>query len=87
MKLGYTRVCASQRRSRRKTPHFNLLRNPGLTTTPAGPVVFIVFVGVAQFERSLIAIRTEEVRRTAQARNVRFDRPPKLRPDQCTLSR
>ena len=87
MKLGYARVCASQRRSRRKTPHFNFLRNPGLTTTPTGPVVLTVFVGVAQLERSLIAIRTEEGRRSAQARDAPFDRPPKLRPDQCTLSR
>ena len=36
MTLGYLRVCASQRRSRRKTLHFNLLRNPRPTTTLAG---------------------------------------------------
>ena len=42
---------------------------------------------VAQFERSLIGIRTEEGRRTAQARDVPFERPPKLRPDQRILAR
>ena len=86
MKLRYARVCASQRRSRRKTPHFNLLRNPEPTTTPAGRVVLTVFAGVAQFERSLIGIRTEEGRRTAQARDVPFERPAKLRPDQRILA-
>ena len=87
MKLRSARVCASQRRSRRKTPHFNLLRNPEPTTTPAGRVVLTVFAGVAQFERSLIGIRTEEGRRTAQARDVPFERPSKLRPDQRILAR
>ena len=87
MKLRYARVCASQRRSRRKTPHFNLLRNPEPTTTPAGRVVLTVFAGVAQFERSLIGIRTEEGRRTAQARDVPFERPSKLCPDQRILAR
>ena len=87
MKLRYARVCASQKRSRRKTPHFNLLRNPEPTTTPAGRVVLTVFAGVAQFERSLIGIRTEEGRRTAQARDVPFERQSKLRPDQRILAR
>ena len=87
MKLGYLRVCASQRRSRRKTLHFNLLRNPRPTTTLAGRVVLPVFTGVAEFERPLIAIRTEEGRRTARAPDVPFDRRPKLRPDQRTLAR
>ena len=86
MKLGYLRVCASQRRSRRKTLHFNLLRNPRPTTTLAGRVVLPVFTGVAEFERPLIAIRTEEGRRTARAPDVPFDRRPKLRPDQRSLS-
>ena len=38
-------------------------------------------------ERSLIAARTEEGRRAAQARGVAFGRPPKLRPDQRTVAR
>ena len=54
------------------------------TTTPAGRMVLTVFRGIAEFERSLIATRTEEGRRAAQARGVPFGRPPKLRPDlQC----
>ena len=52
------------------------------TTTPAGRMVLTVFAGIAEFERSLIATRTEEGRRAAQARGVPFGRPPKLRPDQ-----
>ena len=51
------------------------------TTTPAGRMVLTVFGGIAKFERSLIATRTEEGRRAAQARGVPFGRPPKLRPD------
>ena len=57
------------------------------TTTPAGRMVLTVFGGIAEFERSLIATRTEEGRRAAQARGVSFGRPPKLRPDQRTLAR
>ena len=57
------------------------------TTTPAGRMVLTVFAGIAEFERSLIATRTEEGRRAAQARGVSFGRPPKLRPDQRTLAR
>ena len=57
------------------------------TTTPAGRMVLTVFAGIAEFERSLIATRTEEGRRAAQARGVPFGRPPKLRPEQRTLAR
>ena len=57
------------------------------TTTPAGRMVLTVFAGIAEFERSLIAARTEEGRRAAQARRIPFGRPPKLRPDQRTLAR
>lgn len=57
------------------------------TTTPAGRMVLTVFAGIAEFERSLIASRTEEGRRAAQARGVTFGRPPKLRPDQRNLAR
>ena len=35
------------------------------TTTPAGRMVLTVFAGIAEFERSLIATRTEEGRRAA----------------------
>ena len=50
-------------------------------------MVLTVFAGIAEFERSLIATRTEEGRRAAQARGIPFGRPPKLRPDQCILAR
>ena len=57
------------------------------TTTPAGRMVLTVFAGIAEFERSLIATRTEEGRRAAQARGVLFGRSPKLLPEQRTLAR
>lgn len=57
------------------------------TTSPAGRMVLTVFAGIAEFERSLIAARTEEGRRAAQTRGVAFGRPPKLRPDQRNLAR
>ena len=57
------------------------------TTTPAGRMALTVFAGIAEFERSLIASRTEQGRRAAQARGVTFGRPPKLRPDQRNLVR
>ena len=57
------------------------------TTTPAGRMVLTVFAGIAEFERSLIATRTEEGQRAAQARGVPFGRPPKLLPEQRTLVR
>ena len=57
------------------------------TTTPAGRMVLTVFAGIAEFERSLLATRTEEGRRAAQARGVPFGRPSKLRPHQRTLAR
>ena len=56
-------------------------------TTPAGRMVLTVFAGIAEFERSLIATRTEEGRRAAQARGVPFGRPPKLLSEQRTLVR
>ena len=57
------------------------------TTTPAGRMALTVFAGIAEFERSLIATRTKEGRRAAQARGVRFGRRPKLRPNQRILAR
>ena len=57
------------------------------TRTPGGRMVLTVFAGIAEFERSLIATRTEEGRRAAQARDVPFGRPPKLRLEQRTLVR
>ena len=50
-------------------------------------MVLTVFAGIAEFERSLIATRTEEGRRAAHARGVRFGRRPKLQPNQRLLAR
>lgn len=57
------------------------------TTSPAGRMVLTVFAGIAEFERALIASRTEEGRRSARQRGVVFGRPRKLRPDQQALAR
>jgi DNA invertase Pin-like site-specific DNA recombinase len=57
------------------------------TTSPAGRMVLTVFAGIAEFERTLIAERTEEGRRSARQRGVAFGRPPKLRSDQQALAR
>lgn len=57
------------------------------TTSPAGRMVLTVFGGIAEFERALIAERTEEGRRSARQRGVPFGRPRKLRSDQQALAR
>ena len=90
---GYTRSTLLPRPCRERAPieekHAGLqsLAEPWAnTTSPAGRMVLTVFAGIAEFERSLIASRTEEGRRAAQARGVAFGRPPKLRPDQRALA-
>jgi DNA invertase Pin-like site-specific DNA recombinase len=40
--------------------------------------MLIVLVGLAEFERSLIAARTDDGRKRAKAKGVRFGRPSKL---------
>ena len=57
------------------------------TTSPAGRMVLTVFAGIAEFERELIRERTHAGRKAAQARGVRFGRPPKLTADQVALAR
>lgn len=57
------------------------------TTTPAGRMVLTVFAGIADFERSLIITRTTTGRKAAQARGVRFGRPPVLSPEQVEKAR
>jgi DNA invertase Pin-like site-specific DNA recombinase len=52
------------------------------TTSAAGKMVLTVFAGIAEFERSLILQRTGAGRVAAQARGVRFGRPPKISDDQ-----
>jgi DNA invertase Pin-like site-specific DNA recombinase len=48
------------------------------TTTPHGRLMLTVLGGLAEFERELIRARTGEVRKRAQDRGVRFNRPRKL---------
>lgn len=55
------------------------------TTSPAGRMVLTVFAGIAEFERALIHQRTSTGRIAAQARGVRFGRPPKLTTEQIAL--
>ena len=48
------------------------------TTTPHGELMITILAGLATFERHLIRARTDEGRKQAQARGVRFGRPLKL---------
>jgi DNA invertase Pin-like site-specific DNA recombinase len=48
------------------------------TTTPHGRLLVTMLAGIAEFERELIRARTGEGRKRAQARGVKFGRPPKL---------
>jgi DNA invertase Pin-like site-specific DNA recombinase len=52
------------------------------TTTPHGRLTLVVLGGLAEFKRELIRARTEEGRKRAQARGVRFGRKLKLTPHQ-----
>jgi DNA invertase Pin-like site-specific DNA recombinase len=48
------------------------------TTTPHGRLMLTVLGGLAEFERELIKARTDDGRKRAQARGVRFGRKLKL---------
>jgi len=48
------------------------------TTTPHGELMVTILAGLATFERHLIKARTDEGRKRAQARGVKFGRPLKL---------
>ena len=48
------------------------------TSTMHGELMVTILAGLATFERHLIRARTDEGRRRAQARGVRFGRPLKL---------
>ena len=52
------------------------------TTTPHGRLMLTVLGGLAEFERELIIARTDDGRKRAQARGVRFGRPAALTPHQ-----
>jgi DNA invertase Pin-like site-specific DNA recombinase len=53
------------------------------TTTAHGRLMLTVLGGLAEFERELIRARTDDGRKRAQARGVRFGRKPKLSPFQA----
>ena len=62
---------------------FKSLKDPWAdTTTPHGELMVTILAGLATFERHLIKARTDEGRKRAKARGVRFGRPPKLTPFQ-----
>src|SRR5262249_31419932 len=48
------------------------------TTTPHGKLLLTVLRGLAEFERELIRARTDDGRKRAKARGVKFGRPVKL---------
>src|SRR5262249_45905002 len=48
------------------------------TTTPHGRLMLTVLGGLAEFERELIRARTDDGRKRAKARGVKFGRPPSL---------
>lgn len=56
------------------------------TTSPAGRMVLTIFAGIAEFERDLIRKRTDDGRKAAKKRGVKFGRPSKLRPDQREIA-
>jgi DNA invertase Pin-like site-specific DNA recombinase len=47
------------------------------TTTPHGRLMLTVLGGLAEFERHLILSRTDEGRKQAKARGIKFGRKPK----------
>jgi DNA invertase Pin-like site-specific DNA recombinase len=58
---------------------FKSLREPWAdTTSPMGKFLLTVFAGLSELERSLINDRTEEGRKSAKKRGVKFGRKPKL---------
>jgi DNA invertase Pin-like site-specific DNA recombinase len=52
---------------------------------PHGRLMPTVLGGLAEFERELILARTSDGRARANARGVRFGRPPALTPHQTEL--
>jgi DNA invertase Pin-like site-specific DNA recombinase len=52
------------------------------TTTPHGRLMVTILGGLAEFERELILARTDDGRKRAQAKGVKFGRPNALTPYQ-----
>ena len=48
------------------------------TTTAHGRLMLTILGGLAEFERELILARTDDGRKRAQAKGVKFGRPPKM---------
>ncbi len=66
-----------------KGAKFKSLADPWCdTSTPQGELLVTVLAGFATFERHLIKARTDDGRKRAKARGVRFGRPKKLSQDQ-----
>jgi DNA invertase Pin-like site-specific DNA recombinase len=62
-----------------KGAKFKSLQDPWAdTTTPQGELLVTILAGFAQFERHLIKARTDDGRKRAKARGVKFGRPHKL---------
>jgi DNA invertase Pin-like site-specific DNA recombinase len=57
------------------------------TTTPHGRLMLTVLGGLAEFERELIRARTDEGRKRAQARGIKFGRKAKLTPAEALARR
>jgi DNA invertase Pin-like site-specific DNA recombinase len=66
-----------------KGAKFKSLHDPWAdTTTPQGELLVTILAGFATFERHLIKARTDEGRKRAKSRGVRFGRPNALTGDQ-----
>ena len=62
-----------------KGAKFKSLHDPWCdTSTPQGELLVTILAGFATFERHLIKERTDDGRRRAKARGVRFGRPAKM---------
>jgi DNA invertase Pin-like site-specific DNA recombinase len=62
-----------------KGAKFKSLHDPWAdTTTPQGELLVTILAGFATFERHLIKARTDDGRKRAKARGVKFGRPRKL---------
>jgi DNA invertase Pin-like site-specific DNA recombinase len=62
---------------------FKSLHDPWCaTSTPQGELMVTILAGFATFERHLIKARTEDGRKRAKDKGVRFGRPRKLTPHQ-----
>jgi DNA invertase Pin-like site-specific DNA recombinase len=61
-----------------KTLIVRLGRSASDTTTAHGRLMLTVLVGLAEFERELIRVRTSEGRERSKARGVHMGRPPKM---------